>query len=135
MKSKLVLALAATLVVSAQAWPQDASRARAAAVSCGPSNAHLKMMVSPAPLEVATPLHGKAMIYLISFFTGTIPRLRIELGADGTWVGMVQKSGHVAISLDPGIHHCCARIQEWPRRGAPHRRRRRQRCGRSTLLF
>ena len=105
--------LAVSLFVGAAARGQSRAAFEAAITSaCGPDGVrpHARFEVGNGKVEPALP--GKARVYFIDVLRG--PRSSLEDGlsiaADGRWVGALNGRSQFSVTLDPGEHHFCVRV-------------------------
>jgi hypothetical protein len=64
----------------------------------------------------ALPEPGKALVYFIQSIENLeniteIGGLTTAVGLDGAWVGAVKNNSYFSVSVEPGEHHVCARLQ------------------------
>jgi hypothetical protein len=95
--------LVLALLLATSGWAQDRSALRAAENTCGPREAKFAVSRDQSQHPAPGPEAGKARVYLLG---------DASFGVDGQWVGSVQRT-YSSISLDPGLHHVCARYSHW----------------------
>jgi hypothetical protein len=99
------------LLFAASALAQDPSTLATAA--CGQTNAAFKVKLDDTEHTVALPEAGKALIYFIhdAGTSAVFAYPTTKLGVDGAWVGANHSNSYFAVSVEPGEHHVCARLQ------------------------
>lgn len=97
------------LLVSHSAAAQDQSAERASLAACGPAGVKFALTTDRSQHPTPVPERGMARLYLMGDATFAV---------DGKWVGKTTSKTYFSISLDPGVHHLCARYSHWlPWRG------------------
>lgn len=101
-------AIAATLLLaccSCCALGQDKVAVAAAEAACGPQDSQFSVTSDESRHPTPTPESGKALIYVVQ----GAPR-STRVGADGKWLGALKRGTYFSVSVDPGEHHLCARV-------------------------
>ncbi len=80
-------------------------------LACGAGEGRFDVKRQPPQALVTVP-EGKALVYLIEEMP-KVPLIstRVSYGLDGTWVGATDAMTYMAITIDPGVHHFCAKFQ------------------------
>jgi hypothetical protein len=96
---KLVL-IALFFVTSAFAQAQSVGLPPA----CGPKNVSFDVKLDKSQHTQAPPEPGKARVYFLqdSFVA--------RIGMDGAWVGANRGHSYFSVSVEPGEHHVCAKV-------------------------
>jgi len=72
--------------------------------ACGPMNVKFDVKLDKSQHTLAPPEPGKARVYFLQdSFVGRI-------GLDGTWVGANRGHSYFSVSVAPGEHHLCAKV-------------------------
>jgi hypothetical protein len=102
-----ILLLFLTLPALAQSTPASVSAA------CGPEKVIFTAREADAPLPLASPQPGKALVYFIQDdgLYGTEQHYTVKIGLDGTWVGAYKDNAAFALNVAPGERHICANVQ------------------------
>lgn len=83
---------------------QDRAAIDGALAGCGPANAKFKIRADKSNHLTPGPEPGKARLYFVGDST---------FGVDGSWIGASRGDSYFSVSLDPGVHHLCARFSHW----------------------
>ncbi len=99
------------VVVTASAVAQDKPLALPSA--CGPKHVSFDVKLADAPQSVTQPDPVKATVFFIEDNgpMGNHQQYTIKIGLDGAWVGAYQHNAYFAVSVEPGEHHICAKVQ------------------------
>lgn len=100
---KTVLATIFVLLLSCCSFGQDKAAISAAEAACGPREVQFNITADKSQHPTPTPENGKALIYLVQENPGST-----RVGADGKWLGALQRGGYFSVSIGPGEHHLCA---------------------------
>jgi len=81
-------------------------------VACGPEKMDFTVRLADPPAEEQLE-PGKARVYFIqdSGLWGDYEHFTLTVGLDGAWVGAYKHNSYFAVSVDPGEHHLCAKLQ------------------------
>ncbi len=79
--------------------------------TCGQESVSFKVTTDKSQHPLPAPEPGKARVFVI----GRAPTTSIAM--DGKWLGAASYSTYFFLSLDPGLHHLCARAFNWPNLG------------------
>ena len=90
-------------LLSCCAFGQDKAAISAAEAACGPMDVQFDVTADKYQHPAPTPENGKALIYVVQQHPGST-----RIGADGEWLGGLQRGGYFSASIDPGVHHLCA---------------------------
>jgi hypothetical protein len=91
-------------LLSCCAFGQNRAAISAAEAACGPMDVQFDVTADKSQHPTPTPENGKALIYVVQQHTGST-----RIGADGKWLGGLQRGGYFSAAIDPGVHHLCAR--------------------------
>ena len=89
--------------LSCCAFGQDKAAISAAEAACGPREVQFDITADKSQHPTPTPENGKALIYVVQENLGST-----RVGADGKWLGGLQREGYFSVSIAPGEHHLCA---------------------------
>jgi hypothetical protein len=83
--------------------------------ACGSDNSWFDVKLDRAPTR-AQPEPGKALVFFVQSVDNLeniteIGGLTTAVGLDGAWVGAVKNNSYFSVSVEPGEHHVCARLQ------------------------
>jgi hypothetical protein len=103
----VILVLLFTTSVFAQNQPA------AVGASCGPKNVTFIVKDDNSQHTLAQPEAGKALVYFIQDIgaAACLGACVTRIGMDGAWVGALRHNSHFSVSVNPGEHHACMRLQ------------------------
>jgi hypothetical protein len=101
----LSLLLTASAVAQTQSAPVTAA--------CGANKITFSAQEGNTTVAPVQPAVGKALVYFIQD-EGQLSEGRhytLKMGVDGAWVGAYRDNAVFTVSVDPGEHHICAKVQ------------------------
>jgi hypothetical protein len=89
----------------------------AVTAACGPEKVSFNVKLDESQHALTEPEPAKARVYFIQ--EGPVGSLAVTttIGLDGTWVGANKNSSYFTVSVAPGEHHVCVKVQSF--RGHP----------------
>jgi hypothetical protein len=90
------------LLFAASAVAQNPSATLPAA--CGSENVNFDVKLDNSRHMLQQPEAGKARVYFLQDSFST------RIGLDGKWVGANRSHSYFSVSVDPGEHHLCAKV-------------------------
>lgn len=90
------------LLFAASAVAQNPPAALPAA--CGPENVHFEVKLDKSRHTLEQPEAGKVRVYFLQ------DSFSASIGLDGEWVGANRGHSYFSVSVAPGEHHLCAKV-------------------------
>lgn len=87
--------------------------------ACGSNTTAFEVTVDPSQHTLQQSGAGKALVYFIQDDgpDGNHQHFITKVALDGAWVGAYKNNSYFAVSVEPGVHHVCARVQSKSRIG------------------
>ena len=81
--------------------------------ACGPAKTTFTAHESALLVDQTPPAAAKAVVYFIQDRgeAAESQHFTVKIGMDGAWVGAYKNNSVIAVSVDPGEHHVCAKVQ------------------------
>jgi hypothetical protein len=114
-KAVKIIGLVMLFAVSASAFAQVPPDVATAA--CGSEKVSFNVKADESQHALAQPDPGKALVYFIQEKGSDAFAVTTKIGIDGAWVGANKNSSYFAVSVEPGEHHVCAKVESF--RGHP----------------
>jgi hypothetical protein len=108
------IAIAAVLFAASLLSAQD--QPATAGPTCGAQDVWFNVKLERSQHAPAKPEPGKALVYFVQSIDKLVPITEVggittDIGVDGAWVGAVKNNSYFSVSLVPGEHHLCAKLQ------------------------